>query len=327
MKLTKPMLLADLLRLQGGRGSTVALFLLLTLFGLSGERLQAAEPLPSETVRVEANAAKTDDQIALGLGRGYSLLVFPAGDLYPPYAADPYRVGFGFQQVWTNSSTIANSGNKRFLLKGGATLGLLRLQPDDQPGRGVQFDIVAGSDAQFDIDNGEDVIGWDGNYGLLLTAAPTEDFAFKLGPLHTSAHVGDEYAERTGRKRLGYTRLELVSGVLWKIGSKWKTYAEYGWGYALSDAALMKPGRIQGGLEFEYPLLWQDRLRWYSAVDVSAMEERNWRVDTNVQAGLAVHNVRSTWRLGVEYHNGRPTISEFFHDDESYWSTGLWIDF
>jgi hypothetical protein len=275
----------------------------------------------------EAEEGEADGTPAVHIGSGHTLLIFPPGDLYPQYIADPHRVGFGIQQMSFSETEIAESGDSRIGLKAGGRFGFVRIYPSNRVDRGWQLSIEGGFDAQFDLDHSYDNIGWDGNYGLLLTAAPVRGLAFKLGMHHTSSHVGDEYAERTGRRRIDYTRHELAAGISWAMDEHWRYYAEAGWGYYLNNDDLQEPGRMQLGLEFEdAKSLWKRRLGWYVALDASAMEERDWRVDTSLQLGLVLRSGGRIWRLGIERYDGRPTIGEFFQDDETYIAMGLWLD-
>lgn len=254
----------------------------------------------------------------------YHLHLFPSGDFYRPYAADPHRIGFGIQKIHVIDGKISDTGSSRYALKAGGYFGVVRIQPSDNADVGLQLNIGGGLDGQFDLDNFQDNIGWNGHYGMILTAAPDDALAFKLALQHISGHVGDEFAQRTGRGRIGYTRMELASGVSWTIDRHWRTYAEAGWGYELNNRQLQKPGRVQFGLEYEY-LLWRN-LGCYVAVDSSAMQERAWRFDKSLQFGLVSHSGRRTWRFGFEISKGRPTMGEYFQNTETYTSFGLWLD-
>ena len=271
--------------------------------------------------------AKTGEVPVIDLDSGQTLLIFPPGNIYPHYIADPHRVGFGLQRLQFIESGIADSGASRYNLKAGIRLGLVRGHPQSRPDRRWQINLEVGYDAQFDTDRFYDNIGWDGNYGILLTGTPEQRLVLKLGILHTSSHVGDEYIERTGRRRIDYTRHEIVAGISLAADEHWRTYAEAGWGYELRNEALQEPGRIQIGMEFEAGRnLWKELLGWYAALDISAMEEREWRIDTSLQLGIMLDSGGRTWRLGIEYYDGRPTMGEFFQDNESYISLGLWLD-
>ena len=108
---------------------------------------------------------------------------------------------------------------------------------------------------------------------------------------------------------------------------RWRTYAEGGWAYTLRRDDLQKPGRAQLGLEYEAAeSLWKSRLGWFAALDVSATEERDWRVDTSLQLGFLVRSGTRRWRAALGYYDGRAPMGEFFQDTESYVSLGLWLD-
>ncbi|MDH3975050.1 MAG: DUF1207 domain-containing protein [Deltaproteobacteria bacterium] len=271
---------------------------------------------------------KAHRESAIDLTSEHKLIIFPQGDIYyPPYLADPHRVGFALQWLHMSHAGITESGSSRYNLKAGGRLGLMRLLQPDQTDRGWQLSLEVGYDAQFDADHAYDNIGWDGNYGLVLTGAQNRHMALKFGLLHTSSHIGDEYAETTGRKRINYTRQELLAGISLAIDAKWRTYAEGGWGFDLRNEELQEPGRVQIGLEFESaPSLWKGHIGWYTALDLSATEEKDWRVDTSFHLGLLMDQGVHKWRFGIEYYKGRPNMGEFFQDDESYISLGLWLD-
>lgn len=257
----------------------------------------------------------------------WGMTLFPTGDLYPHYIADPHRVGFGVQWLSFTETRIPDSGDSRVALRAGGRFGIVRMHPSEEKERGWQVSLEGGFNAQFDADHSLDNIGWDGRYGLVVTTAQSGQWAFKLGILHDSSHVGDEYMERTGRKRIGYTRHELAAAASWSPDERFRTYGEAAWGYELSNDQLQEPGRIQFGLEYQSPPTpGKVRMGWYGAADFSALEERDWRVDRSLQAGLAAHSGGRTWRFGVEWYRGRPPIGEFFQYTEEYVSLGVWVD-
>jgi hypothetical protein len=205
----------------------------------------------------------------------------------------------------------------------------LRFYRNGNPDGGLQLDIEAGFVGQFDMEHGEDNIGWDGIHGLQVTWMPLEGIALRFGTLHDSSHVGDEYAERTGRQRIEYTRAEWLLGVSWSFFDRWCAYAETGYAYDNRNEELMEPLRIQYGLEYVSPnRFWKRRLGWYAAADVSSYEENDWDMNTTIQAGLImpIKGRSSKYRLGIEYYNGRSHIGEFFLNSEKYLSLGLWFD-
>jgi hypothetical protein len=260
-------------------------------------------------------------------GSGRTLSLFPSSDVYPVYIADPHKAENAALALIFTSPRIPDSSAQRFALKAGGRFGVLRLdRPADASARSWQLSIDAGLDFQADSQRKQDAIGWDGSYGLTLTTASGGPYSFKLAHIHTSGHVGDEYAERTGRQRIDYTRAELGLGAARRVGRGGRVYAEVGWGYGLLTEE-QEPWRFQAGFEYESRrTLAGGRFAWYAAVDFQAMEERDWRVDTAVQAGILTRAGGRRWRLGVQYDDGRATMAEFFQTTESWFSFGLWMD-
>jgi hypothetical protein len=275
----------------------------------------------------DETGAETTPECSARAGGRWSLTLAPAGNLYPEGMADPYRAVFGLLYMHVSSSDIPDSGSTRFGLKAGGRFGLLRLQRSGTPERGWQLGIEAGFVGVFDVDRGYDNIGWDGVYGLMLTHRLSSSLALKLGAHHTSAHVGDEYQERVGRRRIEYTREEARLGLSWSMRPRWRSYVELGWGYDLRTRELQEPGRAQVGLSYAAPdTLWSGRAGWYAALDLSAFEERDWELGLSTQVGLSIGSDQRRWRLGLEYYDGRCTLGEFFFHDESYLALGLWVD-
>ena len=72
--------------------------------------------------------------------------------------------------------------------------------------------------------------------------------------------------------------------------------------------------------------LFGERFGWYAALDLSTLEERDWRVDAAAQGGLTLPIGRRTHRFGVEIHDGRVPLGEFYQTTETYVALGVWID-
>lgn len=275
--------------------------------------------MASTAVRAAGEPPPTFD-----LEHGRTLVLFPADDVFPRPLADPHRAGFGLARVTVTNTDIPAAGDTRYALKVGGRLGLARLQTGT---RAWQLNVEGGFNGQFDITQSEDSIGWDGLYGLTLTTLLRPQLALRVGALHNSAHVGDEYIERTGRLRLNYTREEAIAGLSWQFDPRWRAYGEYGHAYDLRNETAQAAGRAQAGVEYEAPTRWWGgRLGWYAAVDVSALEERDWRADTGVNVGFVTRAEGRRWRLGLEYYDGRPAMGEFFQHTEQHVALGAWLD-
>jgi hypothetical protein len=240
---------------------------------------------------------------------------FPADPGFPSPIAGPASRGFGFSRLAIQDLTTADSGDAFYALKLGSVFGIVRAGEWR-----LAFD--AGFLGLFDIDRSYDNLGWDGNYGLMLTRPWGENVTTRLAWLHTSSHVGDEFMERTGRLRIGYTRQEAAAGVSWRPAPAWRLYGEYGHGLGYQGEDPGEPGRAQAGVE------WQRGARWgpYAAVDVQSWEERDWTADLALQTGLAFRAEGRRWRLGLESYDGRVPLGEFFAEDQRHLGLGLYLD-
>lgn len=288
------------------------------------------ELLSSESFVVAASTAPRQPSTVAGDEGGEPaprFELFPRGRLYRRHVADPNDPGFGVEWLAFDEVGAPDSGDTRFQLSLGGIFGLVRLRPRAWSEGGVELGILAGFDGQFDIDHAYDNLGWDGLYGLSVAWSAGGPWAFRAGLKHTSSHIGDEYIERTGRQRIGYTREELIAAAARRIGSCCRAYVEGGWGHDLRNQELQEPGRAQVGLEVEPPpSFWRERGGWFVAVDATAWEESDWEVDWSAQGGLVFPSEDRRWRLALSYRRGRVPIGELFQHRESYLGAGLLLD-
>lgn len=281
--------------------------------------------------RVRANQTATAGapSRAVSVGSGWGLAFAPAGRFYPVYLADPLAPTVALNAVRYEDSEIPDAGDRRYVFRIGGRLGLLRLFPEGRPDEGAQLNLHGTFLGMFDRENSLDNIGWDGLYGIDFTWRGTSGLALKMGINHDSAHVGDEYAERTGQERIDYTRQEYVLGASLPVKERFRVYAEGGYAFDLRNEDVQDNWRLQAGIEVrDEDALWGGRLGCYAAADVTAYQESDWEPDVTVQAGLIVP-VRETlrdFRFGVEYRDGRSVLGEFSMHEETYWTWGIWID-
>ena len=180
----------------------------------------------------------------------WSVKPFPSSDIYLPYVADPHRATNALSEAAIIDGGIPFTQGPLSRLSTGGRFGMVRLDPATPGGRAWQLSVDAGFDAIFDSNNRLDVVGWDGNYGLTLTTASSSRLSWKFAVLHVSAHVGDEYQDRTDHDRINYTREEVSAGAAWRFTPSWRAYGETGVAYHMGHESL-EPWRVQWGVEYE----------------------------------------------------------------------------
>ena len=257
---------------------------------------------------------------------GTRFTLFPSGEVFPVYVADPHRPTNALVPRFYVRGEIPETRTPRAWLSAGGRFGMLRIDTRNADQRSWQISIEAGLDGLFDTQNKSDLIGLDGNYGLTVTTGSRSPWTFKTAILHTSAHLGDEYAQRTGTQRINYTREEIVFGTARRFRERWRFYGEAGAAYILRSDD-QEPWRLQWGVEYtSEPRLLGGRFAWYAAADFGSWDERGWRVDTALQGGIVARANGRTYRLLLEYLDGRPPIAEFFKYSEASLALGFRID-
>jgi hypothetical protein len=257
---------------------------------------------------------------SLPLGTEYRLQTFPASDFYPRYLADPRQpVMKAFVlSVLETDTPATHSPLYEFTL--GGRVKLLRLHPTAHPELGFQFSVEGGFISRFDPTANLDQIGWDGYYGFVLSFRPSERIAVKLAEQHDSAHIADEYIEKTGRKRITYTREELALGVLVRVLEPLRAYSELGYAIRLGNPALRRY-RFQTGLELDLGVP-------YFATDATFWQELDWWPTLTAQLGIKIEVPTLSRRYGaaIQYENGRSLLGEFYRDKNRTIGLGAWFD-
>lgn len=267
------------------------------------------------------SASETDDNTA-------SHFVFaPVTDLYPQFLADPRAPHTGLLVLGVPDSEIKGAGSLRLNTKFRARFGILRFGDTNDP-RAWQLDFQGGFFAHFDTTSNLDGIGWDGIYELFLFKQLSSKWFFRFGDSHDSAHVGDEFMEKKGRERIGYTREEIIVGAAWIPDNTWRAYSEVGWSDSLKGSE--DHLRLQIGIEYYSPTKFQlTGQDWYFAFDTNLFEERHWSPATSLQLGLIQPAVKlgERFRFVAELYNGRSVLGEFSFEDETYLGFGFYYDY
>lgn len=251
----------------------------------------------------------------------------PTNHLYSPYLADQKRVTFGLQSLYVSDTDIPETGVERFGLRLGGRLELFQWHSEVDPQHRLQANLEVGFRGHFDTSNSQDNIGWDGNYGLLFSYRDESIIAWRFGLYHTSSHIGDEYTERTGRKRIGYTREEILAGLQLNLTPRWQYYLEAAYSYNANQKPLQDYKRAQTGIQYQQAKFsTTKRLGWYAGLDLSAYEERDWGINKALQFGFSFAADSHIWRLALDYYDGQSVLGEFFQHDERYVGLGLYLD-
>jgi hypothetical protein len=255
---------------------------------------------------------------------GTRVALFPAGNVYPVYVADPHRATNAILERFYTRTDIPDAESPRTQMSVGGSFGMLRV--DTASGRSWQVSIDCGLDTLFDAQHKLDAIGWDGNYGLTVETASRGPLSLRVGLFHVSGHLGDEYAVRNGLERREYTREEIAFGAAWRFGRAWRVYGETAFAWWLLGEQ-QEPWRAQGGVEWEgTPRLWGGRFAWYGAADLAAMQERGWRLDAAIEGGIVTRASGRAYRLLIQYYDGRPTLGEFYPYHEAHLTLGIKMD-
>jgi hypothetical protein len=296
----------------------------LSFAAVAGSETREERPAASEPIDESRRPADGEPSLVHGptvsVGQVRRLTFLPGSQLYPRYLADPRQPMFKALALHVISTETPETHNPIFEFSIGASYGLVRLHPADEPELGWQLGIHMGFLAQFDPRAAYDGIGWDGYYGLSLAQRPMEEVAVRLAVQHDSAHIIDEYVRKTGRQRLGYTREEIALGVMVDPSKHVRVYGEAAYATHLGSEELA-PWRSQGGLELRYRGV-------YAAADLTIWQEQRFRPTTTLQIGLMVERKGTGRRYGIfgQYEHGRSKLGEFYRDQQQTIGGGWWLD-
>lgn len=260
----------------------------------------------------------------------WQMELIPDDQVYPLYVADPRRprMHIGLGAVNTD---IPNTSEGIINLDVGTRLTLLKMQRGSESANEFSLDIEGGIFSQFDWINGLDNIGWDGRYGVYIASDWYDLFVARFGHRHISAHLGDEYIEETGRKRINYTRDDLRVGIGYRLTKSTLVYLEPSWAWHLGNSQLQNKWAIEGGIQYQGPYtLWKGSAGYYAGVHISSFEENNWDPNVACQVGVRIKRDprRTKLRFGLEGYTGRAKLGEFALDfDETYITAGFFVDF
>jgi hypothetical protein len=256
--------------------------------------------------------------------------LLPDKQPYPSYIADPRRPRMHFG-VGAISSEIPERSGGMINLDAGTRITLLKMQRGSEGANEFALDIEGGLFTQFDLVNNLDIIGWDGRYGAYAAWDWTDLVVARFGYRHLSAHLGDEYMEETGRRRINYTRDDFRVGLGYRVVKNTLVYLEPSRAWHLGNKSRQERWAVEGGVQYEGPYdLWKGSVALYAGIHVSSFAESDWKPSFTGQIGLNVKRDprRTRLRIGLEGYTGRAILGEYALDfDETYLSLSLFFDY
>jgi len=179
---------------------------------------------------------------------------------------------------------------------------------------------------RFDFQQFWDMEGVDFRFGFPVIWREGS-FAFKLHPWHLTSHLGDELIERTGRKRVNYSRNEITIGAAWDLEPEWRVYGEIG--YALWKGDVNKYVRLMAGIETMGRYLGPDWPETFAAINMTSFEEQDWGIQFNIEAGVWLRPAGSPRgvRLTLGYFRGPSALTQFLEQNEEHWNFGIALPF
>ncbi len=254
----------------------------------------------------------------------------PTQEFFPSYLAGKITPRNTLSVRTLPYTDIVHAGKLRYGIGLGGQFKIMKYTTQEPAPRGMQFNFSASMTAQTDLEEGLDVIGWDGVM-LSETAFSIGKSSFlKFGVFHISGHIGDEYLQKVKRKRQSYARNELTVAISHHFFYNFRTYFESGYDYSTNRAAPDDPYRFQFGIEYlGENALKEKRLAPFAAVDFESYQEDNWKLNKTYQLGgiVRANDFSRTYRIYLEHYTGKSQMTEFFNQTEKHYSIALAFDF
>lgn len=321
-------------RLQGASVTVTDGVLLLRardLGGLRADQVRAALARIPGVVRIEIEMepegsatvpAGTVPAVGASVGEPFSRW-FPRGLLFDPLHADPRWPHFSvtYRRFLDNSQfkngAAANVGGAVSVYRG-APSARGQWEVGFQAGLFSLFDLSSSSGSNDLLNN---------DYTLaLFYAYRGGKWSTLLRLNHQSSHIGDEFLENSGTKRVevNYDRLDLKLSY-----DAWDWLRVYGGGGVLLRQSPdgLGNGTVQFGAELTSPTTyWQGRLRPVAYADVQLFGRTEWSVGHSVMAGVQFENLRLDGRaiqLLIEHYGGPFPDGQFFTQKTQWLGVGL----
>jgi Protein of unknown function (DUF1207) len=152
----------------------------------------------------------------------------------------------------------------------------------------------------------------------LNSTAMVGAWAFTLEAYHESSHLGDEYEDRFGAKRVDWTR---------EVAAAWASYSLGPWrfmgsgNYAIQDALELGRAGAAFGVDFRPPRRQgQGNIRPVGGVYFDANAATRWRVSSSLKLGVGLQAGPGSREIGLAIiaHDGLSTQRQFFRQESRY---------
>ncbi|HSL72703.1 MAG TPA: DUF1207 domain-containing protein [Longimicrobiales bacterium] len=252
----------------------------------------------------------------------------PQGTLFCPFVADPKFEHSFVSYLRGDFATIADSASAPDTNIGavglGDSFGLFRISGNN-PGNGLQLDLMGAIFAQFNLDRPSfDLINADYLVGLPVTFR-TGGFTTRLRLYHQSSHLGDEFILSRQPQRINFS-FESIELVLSQEVGPVRVYA--GGEHFFRSRPIELVARLaHGGIELRPGSFGAGRL--VAAVDVKAVDLDGWDWSTSVRAGVEIARVPSPGHpprvlsLLGEFYDGASQYGQFYRDNIRFYGLGI----
>ena len=249
----------------------------------------------------------------------WSLEWFPSAPVYRSYLADPLTPRSGSKFM----IPIHGPDNVKIENALGAQRTFARWTSPSGD-EAIDVSMEGAVFARFDINENVDMDAADFRVGIPIGYRRGR-FSAKLNIWHLTSHLGDEFIERTGRKRIDYHKEEIAPGFSYDWTDEFRTYAEIGFGYYIDK--VNKRWRGEVGAEWAGDLLWSGPPQTYLAIDIKWRQETDWDTAVAIQGGLWVSrgdpNSLAGLRFFIEYYRGVTPQTQFLEEQIEYVGLGL----
>jgi hypothetical protein len=157
----------------------------------------------------------------------------------------------------------------------------------------------------------------------------------RVGIMHRSSHLGDEFMLATGARRIEFGGEQLDVLTAWDApgigrvygGGSWVFRSYLGWEPLLDELNVNDRGILQAGADREWrPWASDRRFVVHAGVDIHAADRTNWRPGYAAAVGGGIHTGRAL-RLTLRGYSGPSLMGEFFRTPERFLSLELAAEF